>query len=294
MLHQSRRTALKGLAASAAVITVQAGAQTLPAVERDFINTPAGQIHVRRAGDESADKTPIFCFHQSPQSSLAYADILPHLARGRLAVACDTPGFGESFRPQQEPIISDYAAWLAAVPRVLDLGQIDVVGMFTGSAIAVDLQRQFPSLVRRMVLIGPALFEEEARQRMYENAWPGIPEESGAFLLKEWNKVMERYPDSLTFEQKFNAFNEYYRGGMNAIYGERAVNSYDMRSALTGLTVPVLIIEPEGSMGRGEEAAGLIEDARYIKADGKIGLGLLQTEPEWVSKQILDFFDESE
>ncbi len=223
---------------------------------------------------------------------MAYADILPLLARNRLAIACDTPGFGESFRPDRRPTIEDYASWLAEVPRAFGFDKIDVVGMFTGTAIAVELHRQQPSLVRRMTLIGPALFEEEARKQMYENAWPGIPEQSGEFLLKEWRKVMERYPDSLTFEQKFNAFNEYYRGGMNAIYGELAVNSYDIRGRIGDVTVPVLIIEPEGSAGRGEEAAQLITDSRYVRATGKLGLGLLQTEQEWVAEQILSFFDE--
>ena len=275
-----------------AVLSTPTGAQTLPRIERDFVNTPAGQIHIRRAGAPSSAKTPIMCFHQSPQSSVVYADILPLLAQNRLAVACDTPGFAESLRPDRRPTIGDYAAWLAEVPRTLGLEEIDVVGMFTGTAIAIELQRQQPSLVRRMALIGPALFEEEARKRMYENAWPGIPEESGDFLLKEWRKVMERYPDTLTFEQKFNAFNEYYRGGMNAIYGEQAVNSYDMRGKIGGVTAPVLIIEPEGSAGRGKEAAQLIRGSQYVRATGKLGLGLLQTEPDWVAQQILDFFDE--
>jgi pimeloyl-ACP methyl ester carboxylesterase len=289
MRDVSRRAALAVSAAGAVLFSTQVAAQARPFVERDFVNTPAGQIHIRRAG--AGPRVPLYCFHQSPQSSFVYADILPHLAQDRVVVACDTPGFGESFRPATQPTIGDYAGWLANVPKAVGHGPIDVVGMFTGSAIAVEMQRQFPNLIRRMVLIGPALFEEEQRKQMYANAWPTEPEETGAFLQTEWAKVMARYPKSMTFEQKFNLFNEYYRGGMNAIFGERAVNSYDMRAALPGVTVPVLVIEPEGSFGRGEEAASLLKNATYIRATGKFGLGLLQTEPQWVAAQILPFLN---
>ncbi len=295
MNSPTRRNLLLGAGVSALLPSVS-WAQPRPTVLRDFVNTPAGQIHIRQAGKHNPRKTPIFCFHQSPQSSFVYADILPYLAANRLAVACDTPGFGESFRPKlppgkDHPEIGEYANWLADVPRGMAFKQIDVVGMFTGTAVAVEMQRRFPTLIRRMVLIGPALFEEEQRKQMYANAWPGIPEPSGMFLQKEWAKVMERYPKDMPFEQKFNLFNEYYRGGMNAIYGERAVNSYDMRGRLPGVTVPVLIIEPDGSFGRGEDAASLLKDVKYVRATGKAGLGLLQTEPEWVASQILSFLD---
>lgn len=296
----SRRSALLGLASSLVMARSSFAQSSLASshsvVLREFINTPAGQIHIRKAGTYNPRKTPVFCFHQSPQSSFVYADILPYLGAERLAVACDTPGFGESFRPimpagKAHPQIGEYANWLADVPRLMALKQIDVVGMFTGSAVAVEMQRRFPALIRRMVLIGPALFEEDQRKQMYANAWPSIPEASGAFLQKEWAKVMERYPKNMPFEKKFNLFNEYYRGGMNAIYGEQAVNSYDMRGRLPGVTVPVLVIEPDGSFGRGEDAVALLKDAQYIRAAGKAGLGLLQTEPEWVATQILSFLD---
>lgn len=184
-------------------------------VTRAFVDTPAGQIHIRRAGHKS-EAVPVVCFHQSPQSCLVYADVLAILGARGLAVACDTPGFGESFRPATQPAIADYAAWLAEVPPALGLARIDVVGMFTGTAIVVELAGMFPGLVRRAVLIGPALFEEEQRKQMLAGAWPETPSEDGAFLAREWRRVFDRYPSSMPFEQRFNAFNEYYRGGLNA------------------------------------------------------------------------------
>ena len=208
-------------------------------------------------------------------------------------MAADTPGFGESFRPSSQPKIADYAKWLSEVPKQLGLTQIDVVGMFTGSAIAVETARQYTGLIRCMVLIGPALFDEEQRKQMLATAWPTQPAEDGAFLMAEWTRVFSRYPKTMSFEQRFNAFNEYYRGGVNARFGEVAVNSFDMRAALPGVSVPVLIIEPDGSFGRGQEAASLLKQATYIRAEGKLGLGLLQTEAPWVAEQVLAFLDGS-
>lgn len=170
-----------GLAAAGASLVRPAQAQDLPTVQRAFIETPAGQIHIRRAGALSPSTIPIVCYHQSPQSSLAFADVLPYLAKNRLAVAVDTPGFGESFRPSHQPIIADYSKWLAEVSKRLGLAHVDVVGMFTGSAIAVETARQFPGLIRRMVLIGPALFDEEQRKQMLAAAWPTSPPRMGRF-----------------------------------------------------------------------------------------------------------------
>ena len=264
-------------------------------VRREFVDTLNGQIHIRRAGQPvPGGPTPTFCFHQSPQSSLVYADLLPYLAVDRMAIACDTPGFGESFRPQtQQPTVSDYAAWLAEVPRSLGITSFDAVGMFTGTAIAVEMQRLFPMHIRRMALIGPALFDEGERRDMLARAWPERPSEDGGFFLREWKRVFDRYPTNMPINQKFAAYGECYRGGANAIFGEVAVNSYDMRVMLPRVSLPVLIIDPEGTAGRGGEAHAGLAGSTYVKADGKSGLGLLQSEPVWVADQLLRFFDTS-
>lgn len=68
-----------------------------------------------------------------------------------------------------------------------------------------------------------------------------------------------------------------------------AVNSYDMRTALPQLSQPVVVIDPDGTFGRGRAAADLIKNATYLKAEGKSGLGLLQTEAHWVAAQIDGF-----
>lgn len=177
------------------------------------------------------------------------------------------------------------------MPKFLGITAFDVVGMFTGTAIAVETQRLFPLLVRRMALIGPALFDERERRAMLARAWPERPSEDGGFLLREWKRVFDRYPKTMPFDQKFAAYSEYYRGGANAIFGEVAVNSYDMRAMLPRVSVPVLIIDPEGTAGRGREAHAMLPGSTYVKADGKSGLGLLQSGPVWVADQLLRFFD---
>lgn len=286
----NRRAFLGGAALAGAARP--AIAQSSVRVTRAFVDTPAGQIHIRRAG-KTTSAVPVVCFHQSPQSSLVYADVLLHLGERGLAIACDTPGFGESFRPTVQPTIANYAEWLAEVPAALGLSRVDIVGMFTGSAIAVELCRTKPELVRRAVLIGPALFDEDQRKQMLATAWPEMPAEDGGFLNREWKRVFDRYPKSMPFAQRFAAFNEYYRGGLNARFGEVAVNSYDMNSALSGVRQPVLVIDPDGTFGRGRAAADRLADATYLKAEGRAGLGLLQTEHAWVAETIAAFFDQS-
>lgn len=79
------------------------------AIRRAFVDTDDGQIHARMSGARDAATPPLLLLHQSPASSLVYAELLPLLAAKRWSIALDTPGFGESFRPSEQPSIADYA-----------------------------------------------------------------------------------------------------------------------------------------------------------------------------------------
>ena len=113
-----------------------------PQVRRGYVDTALGQVHYRAAGTDAPGQRPLICFHQSPSSSITYQEILPFLGAHRRAIALDTPGFGESFRPKRKPSLPDYTAWLRDAVHALGHTRFDVMGIFTGAGIAADTARE--------------------------------------------------------------------------------------------------------------------------------------------------------
>jgi pimeloyl-ACP methyl ester carboxylesterase len=88
-----------------------------PTVQRQYVNGPYGQIHVRiaRPASRSAERhPPLVCFHYTPGSSRMYAALLPHLATDRVVIAVDTPGYGGSDAPAAQPTLAEYAVAITA------------------------------------------------------------------------------------------------------------------------------------------------------------------------------------
>lgn len=263
-------------------------ARPLATVRRAFVDTPAGQIHVRIARPEASSAPPLLLLHQSPASSLTYLEILPYLGRDRVAIAVDTPGFGESFRPAEEPSIADYARWISAVPASLGYDKFDLFGLFTGAAIASEITRIAFDRVRKLILAGPPLFTPEQQARFLENAWPMRPQPDGSHLLAEWNRVMTRSMPGLPFERRADAFNEFYRGGANAIWGEMAVSVYPLADTLPQIKTPTLILEPEGVHSDCEGALAMMSDAR-LQPIPHLGYSMLQVIPDRLADIVCGF-----
>ena len=63
----------------------------MPQVERSFIVTQSGRIHIASAGVGA----PVLLLHQTPRSWDEFRDVLPLLGRHYRAIAMDTVGYGE-------------------------------------------------------------------------------------------------------------------------------------------------------------------------------------------------------
>ncbi len=254
------------------------------ALRRAFVDIPAGQVHLRRAGEAAPGSTPLVCLHQSPFSSLTYAEILPLLGQGRVAVALDTPGFGESFRPTARPSIRDYADGLRQAITALGFEQFDLLGLFTGAAIASQMAVDAPDAVRRLVLCGPPVFTAEERARFLATAWPPRPREDGSHLLEEWTRVMTRALPDVPFARRCDAFHELYRGGGDALWGEMAVSEYVLADTLPRIQQPTLILQPDGVYGDGAQAAAAIPRGAFERLEGVRGWSMMQSAPTQVAE----------
>lgn len=72
---------------------------------KGYADTAAGQVHFRRVDGPGI---PIILLHRTPISSSSFTRMLGFLAGRNRAIAMDTPGFGQSFRPSGSPSTLDY------------------------------------------------------------------------------------------------------------------------------------------------------------------------------------------
>jgi len=236
-------------------------------VRRSYVEGRFGQMHYRIAEPMGAGRVPVLFIHSSPSSGRMYEAVLADLGRDRIAVAGDTPGFGDSDPPLAPPEIPDYAAAHGDLADALGLTQLDLVGYHTGSKVCLELAQQRPGLVRRIVLVSAPVYsaEELARQKV-DYADPGVPRD-GSHLASRWAFMMRwRKPDTpLIVAQRSLA--DSLKGGRTAHWGHRAAFNYHHAENLPKVDHPVLVINPDDDLvAPTARAAPLLRNGRIIEA----------------------------
>jgi pimeloyl-ACP methyl ester carboxylesterase len=124
---------------------------------RAYFDCRFGQLHVRTAFPTTGgfnEQTTLVCLHPSTLSSRVFGALLPTMADDRSVYAPDLPGAGESDAPEAAAP-GQAAAAVADLVADLRLRQIDLLGYLDGGVAALELARDRPELVRRLVLVGP-------------------------------------------------------------------------------------------------------------------------------------------
>ena len=128
---------------------------------RLYANTSKGQIHYITAGSGK----PVLLLHQTPRSSDEFHEVLPILSKKFRAIAMDTIGFGNSYKPKKEKFtIEDCAAATVDFLDSLNIKQTYLVGHHTGAVIAIEVAVSYPERVRKLVLSGCPLINESRRK----------------------------------------------------------------------------------------------------------------------------------
>jgi pimeloyl-ACP methyl ester carboxylesterase len=123
---------------------------------RAYFDFRYGQLHVRTAFPGTGgfdEQVTLFCLHGAQGSSRSFAQLLPVIGDVRSVYAPDLPGNGES-DPSPHATVSEAANAVADLAADLRLRQIDLLGVQTGAAAALELAAAKPELVRRLILVG--------------------------------------------------------------------------------------------------------------------------------------------
>jgi pimeloyl-ACP methyl ester carboxylesterase len=257
-----------------------ASADQKPALRHGYVDSPYGQLHYSTVtppggGDK---RTPhLVLFHQSPNSSVEYTELVEELGKDRVVLALDTPGHGGSDGPTGIPRIEDYAAAMRVALKNLGYGPqrpIDVFGFHTGSRIAAEIAATEPRMIRRVMmgLSGVSVAPPEEMEKLLNSVYHPTSSED-AFRL-----FCERLPNRIKSRDKWKLDDTIW--GRMAVeelrhltryeYGHAAAFEYGQRfdARLAQLTQPVALIVVED----GTKASGLFKYSAREMSEKVVGM----------------------
>jgi pimeloyl-ACP methyl ester carboxylesterase len=209
-------------------------------VKKGYANTPKGQIHYREAGEGR----PVLLLHQTPRSSDEFAEVLPILARnGFRALAMDTIGFGESYRPEEEHTIESYAEGVIDFLNALNIPRVFLVWHHTGAVIAIEVAVSHPHRIGKLVLSACPFFDATRRAEMRNHPVmdADVESEDGSYLIRLWQRRQAFYPKGrVDLLRRFMA--DALLAAENRVRGHQAVRDYPLDEKYGSIHCPTLLV----------------------------------------------------
>lgn len=263
---------------------------------RTYIDGPHGQIHARYVTPDSGGGIPLICFHATPMSSRLY-DAFMRRFDDRPVYALDTPGYGESDRPAAPLSIVEYAQSLAHAIDALGLsGPIDLMGMHTGTRLAVEIALGGKTNVRRLIFVGCALYTPEERaasaQWSYDMEIPKPEDTGGAQITRLWKNFEDYRRDGVTDAMLERLMSDVLRDRAYSSWAHVGVYAHDLASRLPLLDQPVLVINADDDLhGPTQRAPALLKNGR-IADMSPAGFNVLEAFPDRCADIVRAFLDE--
>lgn len=267
------------------------GQTSLATITRNYAKGPSGQLHYRVSGSHGS-RSPLLLLHPSPLSGYVFESLMSDMGRDRFVIAPDTPGFGMSDPPSSPPEIADYATTMLDFIAELGLGMVDVMGYHTGSLTAVEMSRQNPHVVRKIVMISATVFTADETEDFRRQYVPKPIDERPAAMAARWPFFKNEFWRMATSpNQQFNIFLDGQRNPEWSPWGHRAAFNYNIASALQASEHPILILNPEDDLWTyTPRAAPLLKNGRILDLPGW-SHGFLDAETAKVGTILRDFLD---
>jgi pimeloyl-ACP methyl ester carboxylesterase len=151
---------------------------------RRIYATRFGQLHMRTRDGKGV---PLVLLHMSPRSGAMWDSLQQRLERP--SYAPDRLGYGFSDAPPWALTLEQYAQSTVDALKGAGLdGEVDLLGMHTGSIEAIEVAHQIGANVRHVIAVGMPLFSAEEQQRQMEkySEQPLRPATEGGHVLGAW------------------------------------------------------------------------------------------------------------
>jgi len=247
-------------------------------LKRTFVDGTYGQVHVRISTPPSGiqAKTPLVLLHPTPYSSQTYLSFIEQMRSDRLVIAMDTPGYGDSDRPDAPPSMEAYAQNALKVLDELGISDpVDTIGYHTGTLIAVEMAILNPARVNKMVLAGVPVYDSKKLSELYKKyAQPITLEKDGSHLDSKWSFATQTMKGGLSLEGAQSHFNDYMQSMPHSTQAYYTVFSYPGYERLPLITTPTLYVSINGSLkDETQDAHNLTPGSKWLYLD-KITTGL--------------------
>jgi pimeloyl-ACP methyl ester carboxylesterase len=260
-------------------------------VQRGFADTPEGQIHYATAGHGK----PVLLLHQTPRSWDEYRDVLPLVGKTHWAIAMDTIGFGDSYKPAKEGSIEGYARGVIRFLDAMKINRASVVGHHTGGVIAVEVAAAYPERVDKLVLSSTPYADAQDREK--RKTRPPIDEvackQDGSHLTGLWQKRMVFYPRNRP-DLLARFLIDALKVGERVEEGHRAVSRYRMEDKVGLIKAPTLVLagtDDPFSFPRMRPLADSIKGSRTAAITGGM-VPMVDQMPEEFARVVMEFLEE--
>jgi pimeloyl-ACP methyl ester carboxylesterase len=213
-------------------------------VRRGYVDFCGGQLHYYRCGRADTG-TPLLCLHMSPGSGMVYEKFLASIGDSRLALAVDIPGFGNSSVPSSEPEIEAYACAIGEVVDAFGFTKLHLMGYHLGTSVAIELARQRPSQVQRIVAVSVPLVPVAEREQEVCQPVPHALRADGSHLRDLWQETAHKSMPGVTTEALARTFPESLLNPTTNHWGDLAASRYSLADALADVDKPILVLNPE-------------------------------------------------
>ena len=215
----------------------------LPKITRHIHPTRFGQMHLR-SNDGKSKGVPLVLLHMSPRSGAMWEMLQERLERPTYAP--DRLGYGFSDAPPWALSLEQYAQATVDTLKAADVqGDVDLLGIHTGSFEAIEVAHQLGSQVRRVIAVGMPLFSAEEQQRQLEkyNEQPLRPAIEGGHVLGAWRGGFAFRQPPYDLADVHRRFVEHVLAA-NPGAAFRAACGYPIDKKLKSLKAPLTVFAP--------------------------------------------------
>ena len=208
---------------------------------RRIYPTRFGQLHLR---SNEGKGVPLVLLHMSPRSGAMWETLQGRLERPTHAP--DRLGYGYSDAPPWALSLEQYAQVTVDGLKAAGMqGQIDLLGIHTGSIEAIEIANQLGSQVRRLALVGVPLFTSEEQQRQMEkySEQPLRPASEGGHVLGAWRGGFAFRQPPYDLADVHSRFIEHVLAA-NPGAAFRAACGYPVAKKLKSLKSPLIVFAP--------------------------------------------------
>jgi len=211
-------------------------------------------------------RRPLICFHPTAYSGKFFREYQNLMAADRVVICPDTPGYGNSDKPDTTPTINEYAQAMCEVVDQLAATSrdgVDLLGFHTGCFIATEVAILRPRTVNKLILPGIPYEQGEARLAALEENAKQAPYFSDVNALGEkWLNQWEWQGSAVTMPRLLELLAEEIAAGPDNWWAYQAVFSYAVEEKLPQVQQPVLALATDGDLFEATTAAAeLMPDA---------------------------------